>query len=74
VEDFEKWLGQQQEKIAGTTWTTAMEGSVAAYEFLIVMKDGKRQLKRVLIEGRPVENVIGGLLARLGSSPGGAVA
>jgi lysyl-tRNA synthetase class 1 len=66
VEDLEKWFAQQREKIAGTTWTTAMEGSVAAFELTITMKDGKLQLKRVLVEGQPVESVVGGLLAQLG--------
>jgi lysyl-tRNA synthetase class 1 len=73
VEDLEKWLAQQREKIAGTTWTTEMEGSVAAFELTITMKDGKRQLKRLLVEGQPVESVVGGLLAQLGASPGGNV-
>ena len=74
VEDLEKWFAQLREKIAGTTWTTAMEGSVAAFELTVTLKDGKRQLKRVLVEGTPVESVVSGLLARLGANPGGAVA
>jgi len=65
-EDLEKWLGQQREKIANSTWTTAMEGSVASFEIIFTMKDGKRQLKRVLVEGQPVENATSGLLARFG--------
>ncbi len=78
-EDLDKWLNQQREKIAGSTWTTAMEGSVAAFEITFTMKDGKRQVKRVLIEGQPVDDAVKGLIARIGtfdggSTPGGMVA
>jgi lysyl-tRNA synthetase class 1 len=77
-EDLTKWRTQQAEKIAGFTWTTAMEGSVAAFDILFTLKDGKRQLKRLLLEGQPVEGAVSGLLARLGASsnpsPGGIVA
>ncbi len=76
-EDLEKWLAQQREKIAGSTWTTAMEGDVAAFEITFTMKDGKRMVKRVLVEGQPVESVIGGLVAQLGSlgsGPAGTLA
>ena len=74
VADLEKWRTQHGEKIAGTTWTTAMEGSVAAFEITFTMRDGKRQLKRVLIEGQPVESVVGGLIAGLASGSGGPMA
>jgi hypothetical protein len=74
VEDFEKWLAQQREKIAETIWATAMEGSVAAYEFTITMKDGKRQLKRVLLVGQTIESEMGRLLAQMGSAAGGTIA
>jgi lysyl-tRNA synthetase class 1 len=79
-EDLTKWLTQQGEKIAGSTWATAMIGHVAAFDITYTMKDGKRQLKRVLLEGTNVESATTGLLARLnlsaGSSPtpGGVVA
>jgi len=66
-EDLAKWLAQQQEKIAGRTWTTAMEGSVASFDITFTLKDGKRQLKRVLLEGQPAESAVAGLLARLPS-------
>ena len=66
-EDLAKWKTQQKDKIDGETWTTAMEGSVASFEITYTLKDGKRQLKRLLIEGQPVESAVpGGLLARLG--------
>ena len=74
IEDLEKWLAQQREKIAGSRHTTAMEGSVAAFEITFTLLDDKVQLKRVLIEGQPVESVVGGLLANLSPSSGGAVA
>ncbi|MDR3403425.1 MAG: lysine--tRNA ligase [Chthoniobacter sp.] len=63
--DLAKWLTQQGEKIAGSTWTTAMEGNVASFEITYTLKDGKRQLKRLLLEGQDVENAAQGLLARL---------
>src|SRR5262249_38956249 len=66
IEDLEKWLTQQREKIAGFTYTTTMEGSVAAFEITYTLQDGKRQLKRVLVEGQPVDNAVSGLLARFG--------
>lgn len=74
IEDLEKWLTQQREKIAGSRHTTAMEGSVASFEITFTLLDGKVQIKRVLIEGQPVESVVGGLLANLSPSSGGAIA
>jgi lysyl-tRNA synthetase, class I len=65
-DDLAKWLAQQGEKIAGSTWTTAMEGNVASFEITYTLKDGKRQLKRVLIEGQTVDDGVKGLVARLG--------
>jgi lysyl-tRNA synthetase class 1 len=65
VEAFEAWHTQQREKIAGISWDTQMEGSVASFEATVTMLDGKRQLKRILIEGQPVEGFTSGLLARL---------
>jgi hypothetical protein len=61
--DLEKWFTQNAEKIAGKTWTTEMEGDVAAFEILVEMKDGKRQLKRVLVQGREASGLVPGLLA-----------
>jgi hypothetical protein len=40
-----------------------MEGDVAAFEILVEMKDGKRQLKRVLVQGREASGLVPGLLA-----------
>lgn len=70
-EDLAKWLTQQGEKIAGSTWTTAVEGNVAAFDITYTLKDGKRQLKRVLIEGTNVESATPGLIARLGVNSAG---
>lgn len=69
-EDLAKWITQQGEKIAGSTWTTAVEGSVAAFDITYTLKDGKRQLKRVLLEGTNVESATTGLIARLGVNAG----
>ena len=54
-EELEKWFAQNAEKIAGRTWNMAMEGDLAAFEILVEMKDGKRQLKRILVQGQPAE-------------------
>jgi lysyl-tRNA synthetase class 1 len=70
-DDLEKWLAQQGGKIATSTWATAMDGSVAAFEITFTMLDGKRQLKRVLVDGQPVESAVSGLIAQLGISGGG---
>ena len=76
--DLAKWLAQQGEKIAGFTWTTAIEGNVASFEITYTLKDGKRQLKRLLLEGTNTEDSAKALLARLGviggGPPGGTVA
>jgi hypothetical protein len=77
LEDLEKWLTQQREKIARSSYVTAMEGSVAAFEITFTLVDGKLQMKRVLVEGQPIESVTGGLIVRLGSlgsGPGDVVA
>jgi lysyl-tRNA synthetase class 1 len=71
-EDLAKWLAQQGEKIAGSIWTTAMEGNVASFEITYTLKDGKRQLKRLLIEGTNVDDATKGLLARLSADGTGS--
>ena len=62
-EELEKWFTQNAEKIAGKTWTTEMEGDVAAFEIIVEMKDGKRQLKRVLVQGHEAGSAVPGVLA-----------
>jgi len=73
-EDLAKWLTQQGEKVVSSTWTTAMEGNVASFDITYTLKDGKRQLKRVLLEGTNVESATTGLLARFGASSAGGPA
>ena len=68
-EDLAKWLAQQREKIASSAWTSAMEGNVTSFEITYTLKDGKRQVKRLLLEGKSVENAVSGLLARLQLPP-----
>jgi lysyl-tRNA synthetase class 1 len=76
--DLEKWRTQNQEKIASHTWTSAVEGNVVSFEITYTLKDGKRQLKRLLLEGTPADLAPRGLLARFGleaaSGPGGKLA
>ncbi|MHA3774392.1 lysine--tRNA ligase [Verrucomicrobiota bacterium sgz303538] len=64
VEDLEKFLNKEREKIVSATYATAAEGSLAVLEVTLLMKDGKRVLKRVRLEG-PVEQAVPGLVARL---------
>ena len=71
-EDLEKWLAQQREKIASSTWTSAMEGSVAVFEIIYTLHDGKRQLKRLLVEGQSLDTST--LLARFAAIPAGPIA
>ncbi len=61
-----EWLAKNAEKVESKSWSTAMEESTAAFEIVFAMKDGKRQMKRVLVEGRTVEDAERGLAARLG--------
>ena len=59
------WLDEHREKIANISWSSAVHGSVASFELLIEMKDGKKQLKRVLVEGQPIDQAVTGLIARV---------
>jgi lysyl-tRNA synthetase class 1 len=52
-EALEQWMSQQRDKITATHWKAEMHGGTAAIELTIEMKDGKRQLKRVLLKGLP---------------------
>jgi lysyl-tRNA synthetase class 1 len=76
IEAFEEWHAQNAGKIAAIDWHTVMLGSVAAFEATITLQDGKRQRKRILVEGQPVDQAMSGLLARLQSptTSGGTVA
>jgi lysyl-tRNA synthetase, class I len=73
-EDYEKWYAQQAGKIAGRSWSTAMEGAVVAFEIVVTFNDGKRQLKRVLVEGYAAEDKLRGMLAQVPTPIGGALA
>lgn len=71
---LEQWLTQHKDKVAATQWRPEMHNGTASIEFTIEMKDGKRQLKRVLLEGTPGDEVIGGMLAHLPQAPSRALA
>ncbi len=62
------WLAKQGDKLESKTWTTAMEGATAAFEFTFALKDGKQFLKRMLVEGELAEDGAASLLARLSAS------
>lgn len=64
TEELEKWMAKEREKIASSDYATATEGSLAVLEITFVMKDGKRLLKRLRIEGQ-TDPAVPGLLARL---------
>jgi lysyl-tRNA synthetase class 1 len=72
--DLEKWFAQNAEKIAGRTWATEIEGDVVAFEIIVEMKDGKRQLKRVLVQGTEASPRVPAFLAQSPASPSGPVA
>jgi len=72
--ELRAWLDQNREKISNISWSSAVEGSVASFELLIQMKDGKTQLKRLLLEGQLIDQAVTGLLARMQSQFPGAVA
>jgi lysyl-tRNA synthetase class 1 len=55
--ELQAWTTQNAEKIVGKTWSVQAEGDVAAYEIVYEMKDGKRQLKRLLVEGYDASKV-----------------
>ena len=74
LEELEQWRNQQADKIAETSWTTEMESSIAVFEVTFQMKDGKRHLRRLLVEGTPVDEVRSGMLARLQSAVPGRLA
>jgi lysyl-tRNA synthetase, class I len=67
--DLEKWLEKERAKIAAQTWTTDMTGNIAVFEITYTMTDGKKHLKRLLVEGQAAEDSVRGLLARLPTSP-----
>ncbi|MGV3533616.1 MAG: lysine--tRNA ligase [Chthoniobacteraceae bacterium] len=64
AEDLEKWMAKEREKIVSADYATATEGALAVLEITYLMKDGKRLLKRLRIEGAP-DQAVPGLLARL---------
>jgi lysyl-tRNA synthetase class 1 len=49
ADEFGKWIAQNREKIASATYATAAEMDLVSFETTFVMKDGKRNLKRVLL-------------------------
>jgi lysyl-tRNA synthetase class 1 len=65
LEELERWMAKESEKIVSADYATATEGSLAVLEITFLMKDGKRLLKRLRIEGG-TDQVVPGLLARLG--------
>ncbi|HEX8311505.1 MAG TPA: lysine--tRNA ligase [Chthoniobacteraceae bacterium] len=64
-EALDEWLTQNRENITAAKWETFMEGDVACFEVTVAMQDGKKQRKRLIVEGNPVEQVLPGLLAKL---------
>lgn len=73
VEDLEKFLNKECQKIVSATYATAAEGDFAVLEISFLMKDGKRVLKRVRLEGA-IEQAAPGLIARLTPQLPGLVA
>jgi lysyl-tRNA synthetase class 1 len=62
-EEFKAWLEKQGDKVAGVTWELVSEGDVFSVEYIVRLGDGRRQLKRILVTGQPVEGFGAGVLA-----------
>jgi lysyl-tRNA synthetase class 1 len=67
MDALEAWLKEQQEKIDTYSYATRAAGDLAVLELRSVMKDGKRQLRRVIIPAEGGES----FLSRLGAPPPG---
>ena len=65
-EALEQFLTKEAAKIESWTPSVVMEGAVAANEITITMKDGKRQLRRIIVEGQSPDDSLGGMLAGSG--------
>ena len=70
-EELAAWMEQNREKIAGIDYATSAELDLVSFETIFQMKDGKKQLKRVLL---PVSQGTGGMLAILQPVTGGLTA
>ncbi len=66
--DLEKWLTQNREKIESFTSATASEGDLISFEMTFRMKDGKNQLKRVLLANNGDAEALTALLQQVLSS------
>ncbi len=51
MDALEKWIAKESEKIESRASQLQIENGVTANEFTVTMKDGKRMLKRVIVEG-----------------------
>lgn len=61
--EFQAWLGKLGDKVAGIGWELVSEQEVFCVEYTITLADGRRQLKRVVVQGKPAEGFGAGLLA-----------
>ena len=51
MEELEKWIEKEREKIGSQSSAFTVDGPLAVNEFTFMMKDGKRLLKRVIADG-----------------------
>lgn len=49
--ELEKWIEKEREKIESQTSQIIVDGPLTTNEFTFVLKDGKRMIKRVVVEG-----------------------
>lgn len=49
--ELEKFIEKEKEKIAEQSSQLVVDGAITANEFTFVLKDGKRMIKRVIVEG-----------------------
>jgi hypothetical protein len=61
--EFKAWLEKLGDKVAGVSWELVSVGAVFAVEYTVRLGDGRRQMRRVLVEGQPAEGFGAGLLA-----------
>jgi lysyl-tRNA synthetase class 1 len=64
-EALAQWVAKQGDKLESKTWETRMAGALAVFEITYTFKDGKRQLKRLLLEGVDPDGDSKSLLARI---------
>jgi lysyl-tRNA synthetase class 1 len=72
-EQLREFLLKNAEKIEGVTWEVVQEGALFSVEYLVSFRDGRKQLRRLLVEGQPEQGYLSGWLAGFPWAGGKAV-